>query len=129
MLEPLLKRHFGFDQFRVGQEEAVQSVLDGKDVMVVMPTGSGKSLCFQLPAMELPGVTLVISPLIALMKDQVDSLNRFGLPVTFINSTLHPREMEYRLSRVRSGEIKLLYVAPERLKDPRFLKLLEQINL
>ena len=112
MLEPLLKRHFGFDQFRVGQEEAVQSVLDGKDVMVVMPTGSGKSLCFQLPAMELPGVTLVISPLIALMKDQVDSLNRFGLPVTFINSTLHPREMEDRLSRVRSGEIKLLYVAP-----------------
>ncbi|MGA0334087.1 MAG: RecQ family ATP-dependent DNA helicase [Kiritimatiellia bacterium] len=129
MLEPLLKRHFGFDQFRVGQEEAVQAVLSGRDVMVVMPTGSGKSLCFQLPAMEMPGVTLVISPLIALMKDQVDSLTRFGLPVSFINSTLHPREMEDRLFRVRAGEIKLLYLAPERLKDPRFLKLLEQIDL
>lgn len=129
MLEAVLKRHFGFDHFRVGQEEAVQSVLDGKDVVVVMPTGSGKSLCFQLPAMELPGVTLVISPLIALMKDQVDSLNRFGLPVTFINSTLHPREMEERLAKVRAGEFKLLYLAPERLKDPRFLKLLDQIDL
>ncbi len=107
----------------------MQSVLDGKDVVVVMPTGSGKSLCFQLPAMELPGVTLVISPLIALMKDQVDSLNRFGLPVTFINSTLHPREMEERLAQVRAGEIKLLYLAPERLKDPRFLKLLDQIDM
>ncbi|MDF3129645.1 RecQ family ATP-dependent DNA helicase [Kiritimatiellaeota bacterium B1221] len=129
MLATALKRHFGFDRFREGQEEAVQSVLDGKDVVVVMPTGSGKSLCFQLPAMELPGVTLVISPLIALMKDQVDSLNRFGLPVTFINSTLHPREMEDRLARVRAGEIKLLYLAPERLKDPRFLKLLDQIDM
>lgn len=129
MLEPLLKRHFGFETFRVGQEEAIQSVLDGKDVVVVMPTGSGKSVCFQLPAMELPGVTLVISPLIALMKDQVDSLLRFGLPVTFINSTLHPREMEERFSQVRAGEIKLLYLAPERLRDPRFLKLLEQIQV
>ncbi|WFB36018.1 RecQ family ATP-dependent DNA helicase [Kiritimatiellota bacterium B12222] len=129
MLEPLLKRHFGFDHFRQGQEEAIQAVLDGRDVVVVMPTGSGKSVCFQLPAMELPGVTLVISPLIALMKDQVDSLTRFGLPVTFINSTLHPREMEERLSRVKAGEIKLLYLAPERLKDPRFLKLLDEIEL
>jgi len=129
MLETALKRHFGFDHFRVGQEEAVQSVLNGKDVVVVMPTGSGKSLCFQLPAMELPGVTLVISPLIALMKDQVDSLNRFGLPVTFINSTLHPREMEERLGRMRTGELKLVYVAPERLKDSRFLKVLDQIDL
>lgn len=104
-------------------------MLDGKDVVVVMPTGSGKSVCFQLPAMELPGVTLVISPLIALMKDQVDNLLRYKLPVSFINSTLHPREMEERLSKVRKGEIKLLYLAPERLRDPRFLKLLEQIDL
>ncbi len=129
MLEDSLKRHFGLEQFRVGQEEAIRSVLDGKDVVVVMPTGSGKSLCFQLPAMELPGVTLVISPLIALMKDQVDSLNRFGIPVTFVNSTLHPREMEDRFEKVRQGKYKLLYLAPERLKDPRFLRLLDQVEV
>jgi len=129
MYQSALKRHFGFETFREGQEEAVNAVLAGEDVVVVMPTGSGKSLCYQLPALELPGVTVVISPLISLMKDQVDGLERIGAPVTFVNSTLHPREMGDRLDRVARGEIKLLYLAPERLKDPRFSALLKRVEL
>lgn len=129
MFEDALKRHFGYDRFREGQEEVVRAVMEGRDAVVVMPTGSGKSLCFQLPALELPGTTLVVSPLISLMKDQVDGLQRVGAPVTFVNSTLHPREMGDRLERVRRGDIKLLYLAPERLRDPRFLSLLQSIDL
>ena len=129
MFEDALKRHFGYDHFREGQEEVVRAVMEGRDAVVVMPTGSGKSLCFQLPALEMPGTTLVVSPLISLMKDQVDGLQRVGAPVSFVNSTLHPREMGERLERVRRGEIKLLYLAPERLRDPRFHSLLEGIDL
>jgi len=125
-----LKRHFGFDHFREGQEEVVEAVLAGEDAVVVMPTGSGKSLCYQLPALVLPGLTLVVSPLIALMKDQVEALRkRFQVPATFVNSTLDSRETGHRLEEARSGKVKLLYVAPERLKDPRFLKMLEGVNL
>jgi ATP-dependent DNA helicase RecQ len=129
MVQTALKKHFGYDRFREGQEDAVRAVLGGKDVVVVMPTGSGKSLCFQLPALEMSGVTLVISPLISLMKDQVDSLNRIGAPVTFVNSTLHPREMEERLEGVVQGKFKLLYLAPERLRDPRFSAFLKRIEV
>lgn len=125
-----LKHYFGFDRFREGQEEVVQALLAGSDTLVVMPTGSGKSLCYQLPAMVLPGLSLVISPLIALMKDQVEALQqRFRIPATFINSTLDWRESRERIAAVCRGEIKLLYVAPERLRDTQFLNTLQQVNL
>ena len=124
-----LKAHFGFTEFREGQEEAVQAVMAGRDAVVVMPTGSGKSLCFQLPALEFPGLTVVISPLISLMKDQVDGLVKRNLPVTFLNSSLHPRDMEERMTGVREGRYKLVYVAPERLRDSRFQQTLRQVDL
>lgn len=130
MFEQALQRHFGFDRFRDGQGEVVEAVMRGEDAVVVMPTGSGKSLCYQLPALELPGLTLVISPLIALMKDQVEGLvRRFRVPAAFLNSTLDWREMRERMEAVRAGRVKLLYVAPERLKDGEFLKLLEAVEL
>jgi len=110
----VLKRAFGYDQFRPGQEAAVSAVLAGRDTVVVLPTGGGKSLCFQVPALMLPGLTVVVSPLISLMKDQVDALMAKGLPATFINSTLTSAQVSDRLARVDRGEIKLLYVAPER---------------
>ena len=110
----VLKSAFGYDAFRPGQEAAVSAVLSGRDTVVVLPTGGGKSLCFQVPALVLPGLTVVVSPLISLMKDQVDSLTARGLPAAFINSTLTSAQVSDRLARVDRGEIKLLYVAPER---------------
>src|SRR5213595_429785 len=109
-----LLEHFGYPAFRPGQEAAVESVLAGRDTLVVLPTGGGKSLCFQIPALMLPKLTVVISPLISLMKDQVDALDARGLPATFVNSTLTSSQISTRLARVQSGEVKLLYVAPER---------------
>ncbi|MDP9204243.1 MAG: ATP-dependent DNA helicase [Gemmatimonadota bacterium] len=110
----LLKSAFGYQQFRPGQEAAVSAVLSGRDTVVVLPTGGGKSLCFQVPALLMPGLTVVVSPLISLMKDQVDALTAKGLPAAFINSTLSSAQVSDRLARVNRGEIKLLYVAPER---------------
>ncbi|MFN2635951.1 MAG: RecQ family ATP-dependent DNA helicase [Gemmatimonadaceae bacterium] len=110
----LLQRAFGYDYFRPGQEAAVSSILSRRDTVVVLPTGGGKSLCFQVPALLLPGLTVVVSPLISLMKDQVDALTAKGLPAAFINSTLTSSQVSDRLVRVERGEIKLLYVAPER---------------
>ena len=109
-----LQRHFGYPAFRAGQERAVSAVLDGRDTLVVLPTGGGKSLCYQVPALLLPGLTVVISPLISLMKDQVDALERRGLPAAFLNSTLSSSQVSERLGRAQRGELKLLYVAPER---------------
>ncbi len=109
-----LRARFGFPDFRPGQERAVSSVLAGRDTLVVLPTGGGKSLCYQVPAMVLPGLTVVVSPLISLMKDQVDALTARGIPATFVNSTLTSSEVSQRMARVARGEIKLLYVAPER---------------
>src|SRR5258706_247799 len=109
-----LKKHFGYDEFRPGQARAIESVLSGRDTMVVLPTGGGKSLCYQIPALMLPGLTVVISPLISLMKDQVDALVKRGIAATFVNSTLSSGEVSNRLSRVLRGETKLLYLAPER---------------
>lgn len=130
MLEDALQTHFGFDRFRDGQEEVIRAVVEGRDAVVVMPTGSGKSICYQLPAMLLPGLTLVVSPLIALMKDQVEALRRrFRLPATFVNSTLSWHEMRERLDDTARGRVKLLYAAPERLRDPGFLSLLEKVEL
>src|SRR5579862_1688784 len=110
----VLREQFGYETFRPGQERAVRATLAGRDSLVVLPTGGGKSLCFQIPALLFPGLTVVVSPLISLMKDQVDALVARGLPATFVNSTLTRDEIESRLARVDRGEIKLLYVAPER---------------
>ena len=110
----LLRARFGFPDFRPGQERAVTSVLSGRDTLVVLPTGGGKSVCYQVPALLLPGITVVVSPLISLMKDQVDALTARGIPATFVNSTLSSGEVSQRMSRVARGEVKMLYLAPER---------------
>ena len=110
----VLKRHFGYDDFRPGQLTAIESIVAGRDTVVVLPTGGGKSLCYQVPALMLPGLTVVISPLISLMKDQVDALIKRGIPATFVNSTLSSSEVSERMGRVYRGETKLLYLAPER---------------
>lgn len=119
-----LRSTFGYDSFRPLQGEIVQSILDRRDVFVLMPTGAGKSLCYQLPALLSEGVTVVVSPLIALMKDQVDALQALGVRATFINSSLLPSEVGRRQSAVARGEVRLVYVAPERLMQPGFLRLL-----
>jgi ATP-dependent DNA helicase RecQ len=110
----VLKMHFAYDEFRPGQSRAIESALSGRDTMVVLPTGGGKSLCYQIPALMLPGLTVVMSPLISLMKDQVDALTKRGIAATFVNSTLSSSEVSERMSRVLRGETKLLYLAPER---------------
>ena len=113
---------FGLDAFRPGQQEVIETVLAGRDCLCVMPTGAGKSLCYQLPAIAQGGVTLVVSPLIALMKDQVDALVARGLPATFINSTLTFDEQSERLRRMAAGDYKLVYIVPERFRSQRFLE-------
>jgi ATP-dependent DNA helicase RecQ len=124
-----LRKHFGFEDFREGQREVITTILSSTDAMVVMPTGSGKSLCYQLPAMMMSGATLVVSPLIALMKDQVDALHARGLPATFINSAINDTEQRSRIESLRRGEYKLVYVAPERFRSPRFNAALRSINI
>ena len=123
----ILKTHFGFDQFRPLQEEIIGCVMAPRDAFVLMPTGAGKSLCFQLPALKLPGVTLVISPLIALMKDQVDALKADGIPAAFINSSLSRAEIDRIQAKALRGEIKILYAAPERLTTAEFQRFLQKI--
>jgi RecQ family ATP-dependent DNA helicase len=124
-----LRKFFGFEGFREGQAEVVESVLEGSDTVVVMPTGGGKSLCFQLPALMREGVTVVVSPLIALMKDQVDALRARGLPATFINSSLDFEEQKERIAGVRRGDFKLLYVAPERFRSNHFVETLQRAEI
>ncbi len=127
--QALLKRYFGYDDFRPLQAEIIGAVMDGRDTVVLMPTGGGKSLCYQLPALALPGVTLVVSPLIALMKDQVDALKRNGVPADFLNST-QSREDQLRVRQAAfHGELKLLYVAPERIVLPGFQQFLRSIEV
>lgn len=120
---------FGHADFREGQRAPIEAVLRGDDAVVVMPTGAGKSLCYQVAALLLPGTTLVVSPLIALMKDQVDSLERKGVAVTLINSTVGRGEMEKRLKGMRDGVYKFVYVAPERFRNSAFRAALAQTNL
>ena len=115
-----LTRYFGYDSFRPGQQGIVEALLAGHDVLGVMPTGAGKSVCYQIPAALSPGVTLVISPLISLMRDQVDALNDLGMPAAFINTTQTPDEQAMVFAQAAAGQIKLLYVAPERLETGRF---------
>lgn len=125
----VLQESFGFPDFRPGQTQAVESVLAGRDTLVILPTGGGKSLCYQVPALVLPGLTVVISPLISLMKDQVDALTARGLPATYINSTLSAAEVSARMARVQRGEVKLLYLAPERFDLGRFAERLREIGV
>ena len=115
-----LKRYFGYDSFRPGQEEIVNAILTGRDALAVMPTGAGKSLCYQVPALLLPGITLVISPLISLMQDQVKALNNAGIRAAFINSSLSEAQIDKALTLAAEGSYKLLYVAPERLESSAF---------
>src|SRR5271165_4614024 len=120
-LTAALKRHFGFDRFRPGQRAVVTDALAGRDLLALMPTGGGKSLCFQLPALLQPGVTLVVSPLIALMQDQVRLLQDNGISASYLNSSLDATEVSRRTAALLRGEYKLLYLAPERLLLPEFL--------
>ena len=128
LLAPL-KQFFGFSSFRPLQEEIIRDALAGKDVFAVLPTGGGKSLCFQLPALVRPGLTVVVSPLIALMKDQVDALQAAGVAATFLNSSLAAGESRPRLRGLHNGEFRLLYVAPERLMLSGFLDDLKKWNV
>ncbi|CAN5207067.1 hypothetical protein BH20GEM2_BH20GEM2_00160 [soil metagenome] len=125
----VLQRYWGYPAFRAGQENAIRAVLAGRDTLTIMPTGGGKSLCYQVPAMLLPGVTLVVSPLISLMKDQVDALEQVGLPATFINSTLSGGEMAARLDAAERGQVKLVYVAPERFDAEGFQERLARLRV
>jgi ATP-dependent DNA helicase RecQ len=128
-LETALKHYFGYDTFRPLQREIVQSVLAGQDVLALLPTGGGKSLCYQLPALLRPGLTLVISPLIALMKDQVDALNANGIPATYLNSSIQASTAAERIEALDRGEYRLLYAAPERAVLPSFVRALERWNV
>ncbi|MCK7556717.1 RecQ family ATP-dependent DNA helicase [Chitinophaga sedimenti] len=126
----LLKQHFGYENFRHNQQAIVENVMDGKDTVVLMPTGGGKSICYQLPALAFKGVTIVVSPLIALMKDQVDALKANGIPAAFLNSTLSMAEQQEVSQHLRNKTIKLLYVAPERLLgDGKFMQYLQTLDV
>jgi len=127
----ILKHQFGYDSFRMNQEAAIEAVLAKKDAVVLMPTGGGKSLCFQIPALITDGLTLVVSPLIALMKDQVDALRSNGVAAAFLNSTLSGPQQIDVFDKARSGEIKILYVAPERLfqSSNQFIDFLKTIKV
>ena len=125
----LLKTFFGHTAFRPGQEEIVDALLSRRDVLGVMPTGAGKSVCYQLPALMLPGLTLVVSPLIALMKDQVTALAQAGVPAAYLNSSLSFAEHNEVIRSARAGAYKLLYVAPERLMAGDFLQLASDLSL
>jgi ATP-dependent DNA helicase RecQ len=127
-LEQALKHFFGYDRFRPGQQPIIEAALQDQDLLVIMPTGGGKSLCFQLPALLKPGLTVVVSPLIALMQDQVEALQDNGIGATFLNSSIGLTESRQREASILSGQTKLLYVAPERLLGERFLSLLDQIQ-
>jgi ATP-dependent DNA helicase RecQ len=127
--QQILKQYYGYPSFRDGQKGIIESILQGNDVLGIMPTGGGKSICYQIPALLLPGTTLVISPLISLMKDQIDTLDSMGIPATFINSSLTYPEVEKRIQKAGRGLYKLLYIAPERLEMERFMVLLQKLTI
>ncbi|WP_352406471.1 DNA helicase RecQ [Acetoanaerobium noterae] len=128
-LQNILKTYFGYDEFRNGQDKLIESIIKGRDALGIMPTGGGKSICYQLPAIALDGITIVISPLISLMKDQVDSLNELGINAAFINSTLDNDEFLKILEGIRANNYKIVYVAPERLNTDSFINLVKDIRI
>ncbi len=125
----ILKQYFGYDEFREGQAEVIGAIMQGRDALGVMPTGAGKSLCYQVPAMLLPGVTLVISPLISLMRDQVQALAANGIPAAFINSSLNEIQLNRAMNNARSGQYKIIYIAPERLLTPSITELTTALQI
>lgn len=125
----VLKEYYGYDSFRERQDEIITSILEGKDVVTIMPTGGGKSICYQVPALILDGLTIVISPLISLMKDQVDNIKNMGIKSAYINSTLSENEIKSILNDVIKNEVKILYVAPERLESTEFLNLITRVKI
>lgn len=125
----ILKQYFGYTAFRPGQEEVIQTLLQGQDCLAVMPTGAGKSICFQIPALLLPGITIIISPLISLMKDQVDALITQQIPATYINSQCTFEEAKQRFAAIRAGRVKLVYVSPERLQNEFFASFMQTMPI
>ncbi|MBC8014763.1 MAG: DNA helicase RecQ [Sporomusaceae bacterium] len=125
----ILQQHYGYTTFRPGQDQIITSLLQYKDTLAIMPTGAGKSLCFQIPALLLPGVTLVVSPLISLMKDQVDALGSLGIPATFINSSLTMVQVNERIYKARCGHYKIIYIAPERLESETFQSAIKPLTI
>ncbi|MGU3179932.1 DNA helicase RecQ [Enterococcus faecium] len=128
-MNDLLKQYFGYDEFRPGQKEIIQKVIDQENVLGIMPTGSGKSICYQLPALLLDGLTVVVSPLISLMKDQVDAANQLGIPATFINSSLDGYETARRFQKIDRQQYRLLYITPERFIMPDFIQAMKRWNV
>ncbi|MFA9399080.1 MAG: DNA helicase RecQ [Clostridiaceae bacterium] len=128
-IEKILKKYYGYDKFRKDQDKIINSILDNKDCFAIMPTGAGKSICYQIPALMLDGITLVVSPLISLMKDQVDSLNALGINAAYINSSISINEVNKRIDDCISGNYKLLYVAPERINTEYFLSKVKDLNI
>src|SRR5699024_10862093 len=124
-----MQHYFGYDSFRPGQEATMQHIMDGQNTLAIMPTGNGKSLCFQLPALAMEGTTIIISPLISLMKDQVDALTSLGVAATYINSSLSIHKQQERVQNMRNGAYTFVYIAPERLESDYFLHILNQINI
>lgn len=125
----LLKEIYGYDDFRDGQKVIVSSVLQRRDTLGVMSTGGGKSICYQIPALLFKGITIVISPLISLMKDQVDTLKLLGIKSVYINSTLSREEYSDAMGRIRSGNVKIIYIAPERLANEKFVTFIKKLNI
>ena len=125
----ILKQHYGYTTFRPGQDKIITSLLNHKDTLAIMPTGAGKSVCFQIPGLLLPGITLVVSPLISLMKDQVDALGSLGIPATFINSSLTATQVNERIYKARCGQYKIIYIAPERLMSEAFQSAIKSITV
>ena len=124
-----MRRTFGLEEFRPGQQAVIQSIVEGHDTVAVMPTGAGKSLCYQLPALHLPGTTIVVSPLIALMKDQCDKLNELGVAARQVNSTLSERDIQATIDEITSGAIDFVFATPERLEDPAFMQTLRSVKV
>lgn len=127
--EEILKKYYGYSSFREGQARIINNILQNKDTFAIMPTGAGKSLCFQIPALLFPGITIVISPLISLMKDQIDALNSLGISATFINSSLSSRQVRERIEKAKAGAYKLLYIAPERLEVESFISMVDSLEI
>lgn len=125
----VLREHFGYPDFRGGQADAIRTLLRGGDVLVLMPTGGGKSLCYQVPSQLLPGITLVVSPLISLMQDQVAGLERARIPAAYINSTLSASEIAQRLHALETRAVRLLFIAPERFDSPMFQERLDRLQV